>query len=133
MKTIVNHYLKIIAIIFFLLAAGCGRIQTDRPAEVTDLSVDFAVEPAAPAVGSAQLRITLTDGQGQPVDDATLNIEGNMTHAGMTPVFAQASGGDNGQYLVPFEWTMGGDWIVTVEVTLADGRVVTRQFPVVVE
>lgn len=133
MKTIVNHYLKIIAIAFVLLAAGCGRIQSGPSSEATDISVEFSVEPADPAVGPSQLRLTLTDGRGQPVDDATVNIEGNMTHAGMTPVLAQASGGENGQYLVPFEWTMGGDWIVTVEVTLADGRVVTREFPVVVE
>jgi hypothetical protein len=128
-----HHYLRIIIVTFVLLVAGCGRIQTNPPAEGPDLSVDFSVEPADPAVGPTQLRITLTDDNGQPVDDATLNIEGNMTHAGMTPVFAQTSGGEDGQYLVPFEWTMGGDWIVTVEMTLADGRVVTRQFPVVVE
>lgn len=133
MKIIVNHYLRIIAVAFVLLAAGCGRIQTTSPADGADLSVDFSVEPAEPAVGPTQLRIILTDAQGQPVDDATLNIEGNMTHAGMTPVFTQRSGGDKGQYLVPFEWTMRGDWIVTVEVTLADGRGVTRQFPVVVQ
>ena len=133
MKIKFHNYLKIIIVTFALLAAGCGRIQTNPPAEGPDFSVDFSVEPADPAVGPAQLRITLTDDNGQPVDDATLNIEGNMTHAGMTPVFAQTSGGEDGQYLVPFEWTMGGDWIVTVEVTLADSRVVTRQFPVVVE
>jgi hypothetical protein len=133
LKIIFNHYLKTIAIAFVLLVVGCGRIQTDPPADAAELLVDFSVEPTDPAVGPTQLRITLTDGNGQPVDDATLNIEGNMTHAGMTPVFAQASGGEDGQYLIPFEWTMGGDWIVTVEVTLADGRAVTRQFTVVVE
>lgn len=128
-----HHYLNLIAIAFFLLAAGCGRIQSGPSPEAADISVDFSVEPADPAVGPAQLRLTLTDGQGQPVNDATLNIEGNMTHAGMTPVLAQAAGGDNGQYLVPFEWTMGGDWIVTVTATLENGQTVSRQFPVTVE
>jgi len=32
------------------------------------------------------------------------------------------------RYAIPFEWTMGGDWVVTVDVTLADGRTASRQF-----
>jgi len=128
-----NYYSVIVIGLIVLLAAGCGRIQTDPSPESTDISVEFSVEPAEPAVGPAQLRITVTDGDGQPIDNATLDIEGNMTHAGMTPVFTQVTGGENGQYVIPFEWTMGGDWIVTVEVALEDGRTVSRQFPVVVE
>ena len=56
-----------------------------------------------------------------------------MTHAGMVPVFAQTTGGKNGRYVVPFEWTMGGDWTVTVDVSLEDGRTISREFPVTVE
>jgi hypothetical protein len=94
--------------------------------------VEFAVEPADPAVGPAQLLMTVIGPDGQPIDDATLDVEGNMTHAGMTPVFAQTSGGEDGQYVVPFEWTMGGDWLLTIEITLADSAVVSREFPVTV-
>ncbi len=130
---VTNHYFRIIGVVLALLVAGCGRIQTDQPADAADISVEFSVEPVDPIVGPAQLLITVIGPNGQPIDNATLDIEGNMTHAGMAPVFAQATGGDNGQYVVPFEWTMGGDWIVTVEVVLDDGQVVTRQFPVAVE
>jgi hypothetical protein len=133
MITLKNSCLKIIAVALVLLVVGCGRIQSDSPSEAADITVEFSPQPAEPAVGPAQLLITVTDRNGQPIEAATLDIEGNMTHAGMTPVFAQVTGGEGSQYVVPFEWTMGGDWIVTVEVTLPDGQVVTRQFPVVVE
>jgi hypothetical protein len=114
------------------LLTGCGRIQSQTQ-DSADLNIDLSVEPAQPAVGPAQLIVTVTDAAGQPIDDASLNIEGNMTHAGMVPVFAQASGGENGRYAVPFEWTMGGDWVVTVEITLQNGQIITREFPITVQ
>lgn len=102
--------------------SACGRIQP-RPADNSaGLTIDMAVEPEQPVVGGATLIVTLTDESGRPVNEASVNIEGNMTHAGMTPVFGEATAGNNGRYEIPFEWTMGGDWIVTVNITLPDGE-----------
>lgn len=133
-------YSKASSILLFLIlsiSAGvlpaCGRIQTDQSLKTSDIRLELAVEPAQPAVGPAALLVTLTDASGRPIEDASLDIEGNMTHAGMTPVLAQVSSGSGGRYQAPFEWTMGGDWIVTVKATLADGRTISRQFPVVVK
>lgn len=132
-----SRVLPLLLFLILLTAAGvlpgCGRIQTDQSLQTGDIQIGMTVEPAQPAVGSATLIITLTDASGQPIDDAHLEIEGNMTHAGMTPVMAQGSSGSNGRYQVPFEWTMGGDWIVTVKATLADGWTVSREFPVAVQ
>lgn len=92
----------------------------------------MVVEPEQPAVGPATLIFTLTDESGQPINNATLKIEGNMTHAGMTPVFGEATTGANGRYEIPFEWTMGGDWFVTANITLPSGQEISREFPVTV-
>jgi hypothetical protein len=127
-----NLTIFILIILIGGLLPACGRIQQGQ-VEAGGLNLEMAVEPEQPAVGPARLIFTLTDEAGQPVDDATLNIEGNMTHAGMVPVLAQATDGEAGRYVVPFEWTMGGDWIVTVEVSLADGREFSRQIPVSVQ
>lgn len=132
-------FLKVFPILPLLIfiAAGilpaCGRIQTDHSSRSGDIRIELAVEPAQPAVGPATLTVTLTDASGQPIENAYLEIEGNMTHAGMRPVLAQVNSGSNGRYQAPFEWTMGGDWIVTVKATLADGRTISRQFPVAVK
>ena len=131
--TLAKNYFRIIVIgLLIILVPACGRIQTGQGQD-SEVSIELTVEPAQPAVGPAQLIITITDQNGQPIDNATLEIEGNMTHAGMVPVFAQTTGGENGRYTVPFEWTMGGDWSVTVEVSLEDGRTIFREFPVTVE
>lgn len=45
-----------------------------------------------------------------------------MSHAGMRPVFAEAKETGSGRYEASLELTMGGDWIVLINLTLPDGR-----------
>jgi hypothetical protein len=46
----------------------------------------------------------------------------------MMPVLRDAVEREPGMYTVPFEWTMAGDWIVTIDGTLSDGEVFTHTF-----
>ncbi|MCB0181714.1 MAG: FixH family protein, partial [Anaerolineae bacterium] len=78
----------------------------------------------------AAVVIQLTDEAGQPLAGAKVELEGNMSHAGMTPVFSQAKEIEPGQYEAPLEFTMGGDWFILVKVTLPDGRQLERQVDV---
>ncbi len=111
------------------LLSACGRVQQAQP-QAEEITINLATKSDQLAVGPTRLAFTLTDEEGQPITKATVNIEGNMTHAGMVPVLAQAAETQPGRYEALFEWTMGGDWIVTVDVSLPDGRNFTRQFPV---
>lgn len=115
------------------VVSACGRIQQNSsPSDSDDLIVEMTLTPEDPTVGPGTLIFTVTDESGQPINEATLKIEGNMTHAGMAPVNAEVTAGENGRYEVPFEWTMGGDWFVTVNITLPDGKKISREFPVTV-
>jgi hypothetical protein len=52
-----------------------------------------------------------------------------MSHAGMQPVTVEASEDVPGRYVSDrFEFTMGGDWIITITGTLADGKELRRTF-----
>lgn len=75
-----------------------------------------------PALGAAQFNIyVLNDGQG--VSGAEVKVTGDMTHAGMVPVLADAQEVEQGLYSSQnFEFTMAGDWIVTTEVELSSGE-----------
>ena len=116
-----------------LVLAGCrGAGETYSP-EAAGVDMELSVAPNPPMVGNATLVITLTDVEGQTIDDATVRVRGDMDHAGMQPVLAEAATGDAGDYVVPFEWTMGGDWFVVVTATLPDGRTVEQQFDYSVE
>lgn len=112
-------------LLLILLLSACNGRQSQQ-SDTIDL--DMTVVPQTTTVGDTILTITLKDTAGAVIDDAELTIKGDMSHAGMQPVLANTSGGINGVYTVPFEWTMGGDWIVTIDVTLADGRYHAQQF-----
>jgi hypothetical protein len=48
----------------------------------------------------------------------------------MRPVFAEATEAGPGRYRAALEFTMAGDWVVLVHLTLPDGSRVERQFDV---
>lgn len=75
-----------------------------------------------PALGAAKLNVyILNDGNG--VSGAEVKVTGDMTHAGMVPVLADATEVEQGLYSSEgFEFTMAGDWIVTTEVELPSGE-----------
>jgi hypothetical protein len=112
-----------------LLGSGCGRESRNVSSSNTQISLTAIPYPAA--VGQSRLVIKVTDLAGQPITDAALSIKGDMTHAGMVPVLAEVQGGDvEGYYNVPFEWTMAGDWVVTVEAMLNNGTRAKKRFDI---
>ena len=66
----------------------------------------------------------------KPVPGARIELEGDMTHPGMAPVFGKAIEGAAGDYSGRLDLPMGGDWVILMHVTLADGRKVERQIDV---
>ena len=112
--------------------AACGQSAGPASASV-DIDIAVRTEPEALAVGETTLIVTLTDKSGAPVDDATVRAHGDMDHEGMESVDGEASMGVNGEYHVPFAWTMGGGWIVTVTAKLPDGSEASKAFDFFVE
>jgi hypothetical protein len=53
-----------------------------------------------------------------------------MSHAGMTPVFAEAQDTGDGSYRAMMDLSMAGDWIVIVRAALPDGRKLEHQFEI---
>ena len=124
----------LVALTALLVAlAGCGRVQKTAPTTDDGLTITMTTEPSPPIIGDGTVILTVRDAAGRPVDDAKIEAEGNMSHAGMMPSFGKAAGGQGGVYRMPIQWTMGGDWYVDVKLTLADGKIATRRFPATVK
>jgi hypothetical protein len=120
----------LLGVVLLVLLAGCGRVQQANPVTQDGYAVTLAADPAPPVVGDGAVSVSLRDAAGQPVDDAQLAIEANMSHAGMTPVMADGAAGKDGVYRASLTWTMAGDWYVDAKFTLPDGQKITRRFPV---
>jgi hypothetical protein len=114
----------ILGLLFLLFVAGCGRGDKDLP----DIGMEMAVSPEPPQLGPAAIAVTLHDAGGNPISGARLTLEGNMNHAGMVPVFADAVEVAPGRYQANIELTMGGDWFILVHADLPDGRSMERKF-----
>jgi len=124
--------LLLIAILLLGLTAcreAAGGVPLDSPDGAANVSL--ALKPAADTrlvMGPFIWDIALADGAGAPITGAAVAVRGDMNHAGMMPVEATAAEIGDGLYRADFEWTMAGDWIVTVTATLPDGRIKTQSF-----
>ena len=109
-----------------LVLVGCRPEET--PPEEVDVTLDIALEPEEPVVGEdATIAVTLMQGD-EAINDATVEVRGDMSHAGMQPVIRTIEEAEDGVYTTDFDWTMAGDWILTVSATLADDTVVSEEF-----
>ena len=113
-------------LILMLILAACRQ---EEPVASEDMNIDIAFEPAELFVtDDSTVIVTLTDSTGQAIDDATVNVRGDMSHPGMTPVLREITAGTEGVYTSDYEWTMAGDWNVEITVTLPDGTTTGETF-----
>lgn len=109
-----------LASVLTAVVPACGTpAQDDASAELT---FELTFDPDPPRVGPSRVTLELSDAAGEPVEGASLRLEGNMNHAGMVPVFADASEVEPGRYAAELEFTMGGDWIVLVDAKTPEGH-----------
>ncbi|MGD2162217.1 MAG: FixH family protein [Anaerolineales bacterium] len=121
--------LSLIILSLILLTPACTR-QSAQGDQASNLTVDLSFEPETPVMGEGIILLKIWDEQTQPIEDLSIEVKGDMTHAGMTPVFGTSSYQGDGIYRVPFKWTMAGDWILQVTAELPDGRILDRSFDV---
>lgn len=106
--------------------AGCRKGAEAQ----TDVLIAHEIAPQPPAVGRATVTLKVTDAAGRALTGAKIKIEGNMSHAGMSPVFAEAGEVAPGRYQAHLEFTMSGDWVLLMDLTLPDNRRLQRQIEV---
>ena len=120
-----------------IAAVACACALLGVACKLTEPTPDFRFEheisPSPPGVGRpTNVSLRLTDFlASKPVRGARIRLEANMTHAGMTPVFAEATETEEpGSYRATLEFTMAGDWVVLFHAALPDGRKIERQWDV---
>ncbi len=114
---------RILILVIVLALAGC------RQQQLSSADVRLEMSASDKRVGETTLLVRVSDRDGKPLSDpGALSLRGDMDHAGMTPVLAEAERALDGVFNVPFEWTMGGGWIVEARLTLPNGEVAVDTF-----
>ena len=98
--------------------------------ESLHLTFAHEVSPQPPRVGQVTITLRVTDVSEKPATGARITLEGNMSHPGMVPVFAEAREVEPGSYLATMELSMAGDWYVVAHVVLPDSRKLDHQFEI---
>jgi hypothetical protein len=109
-----------------LLIASCSRPVGPS----TFVAIEHEVSPEPARVGPATVTLKLADSAAKPISGAHIAIEADMSHAGMSPGFADAKETAPGRYQASLEFPMAGDWVILLHVTLRDGKKLERQFDV---
>ncbi len=126
-----RYILMLIGITPLVMLAGCRESQKATPtSSIRDIEIHLEAESLT--IGETTLSLSVMAGD-HPVTVDKLTIRGDMDHAGMSPVIREIEGEDDGQYTVPFEWTMAGDWYVEVNATLLDGEQFLQRFELTIE
>jgi hypothetical protein len=116
-----------IALCACLLFAQACKYTPERGIAV---DITHEISPQPPRVGPVTITFRITHGSHGPITGVRIAIEANMSHAGMTPVFAEASEIGDGNYRATMNLSMAGDWVVVAHGTLPDGQKLNYQFEV---
>lgn len=123
---LVRRYSLVALCVWLALVQGCRQ----QSGSSLNLTLAHEVLPHPPRVGEVTITLRLTDAFGNPVTGARIKLEGNMSHPGMVPVFADVKETEPGRYQSNMELSMAGDWNVMVQVTLPDERKFDRHFEI---
>ncbi len=111
------------------LLLGCGGEARTGDA---DLQVRWSIEPSPPRVGTAQVRLDVSDVDWTPRNGATVVLRGFRD--GVELVVDTARGQGAGVYLAPeFRFEVAGDWLLRARVETTDRRWVEVERAVTVE
>ncbi len=127
--------MKKFAVVVLFLAVGVGlfflkknfNIQSNNKAtDAVILSWEYS-----PKIITLETPVdfifNLKDATGNPIQKAKIDIEANMNHAGMVPLFTEATFINGSTYKTRFKLTMLGEWILFLSIKLPNGEVVKKQ------
>lgn len=116
-------------VVFIAPLTGTGCRRSRDAAE--GMKIETRIAPQPVRVGAATVTVSgIADGLGEPLAGVHVQIEGDMNHPGMPPVFADAPQVAPGVYQAKIDFNMPGDWVVLVHIRLADGRRIEQQLDV---
>lgn len=111
--------LLLITQISFLVCCDWFKRQENKKDPVP---LSWSVSPNPPKVGPIEVTLNTIEG-------ATIDVEGNMSHPGMAPLYAKAQEAKAGTYAFKMDLNMAGDWILFLKIKSRDGVVEERSIP----
>lgn len=106
-----------------LLLLGCRRQAESDPVVV----MTYQITPQPVRVGVEDISLLLKDANSKPINGTQIELEADMSHPGMAPMFVESVEIGEGRYQGKINLTMPGDWVVLVHMTLPNQLKVERE------
>ncbi|HSO10834.1 MAG TPA: FixH family protein [Anaerolineales bacterium] len=115
-------FISMFVVLAAVLAACGSSAQPAAPVEVgssSQVNIKAESSPNPAVVGDVELTLTITDGNGAPIEGATVDISADhtdMTGMGMSGLATEQG---EGRYSIHANFSMSGNWKLTVYVRKA--------------
>ena len=120
-----------ITIMAFVLSA-CGATSTPVEAPpLNSLTILTDTDPSPASVGEVEVILTIKDAQGNPVTGALVMVYADHTDMSGMNMSGQATEQGNGTYAILANFSMSGNWMLTIDVKTAS-QLETRKIPLVI-
>lgn len=109
-------FISLLVALSVLLTAcgGSAASATDDSAKPVNIKVESNPTPAV--VGDAQLVFTITDGDGNPIEGARVDVSADHTDMSGMGMSGAATDQGSGKYSINANFSMTGNWKLTVYV-----------------
>ena len=106
-----------ILVVLSVLLAGCGSTAT--PVDTTTekpVNIKIETNPNPAMMGDTEVILTITDASGNPIEGATVDVSAEHTGMSGMDMSGLATEQGSGKYAINANFSMSGDWKVTVYV-----------------
>ena len=107
-------FVGLLVVISVLLAACGGSATPDASAKPVNIQVESDPSPAV--VGDAELVFTITDASGNPFESARVDVSADHTDMSGMGMSGAATDQGSGRYSINANFSMTGNWKLTVYV-----------------
>jgi hypothetical protein len=116
-----------------MLLAACGGSSPDATTStIGGLSIAIETVPSPAMMGDVEITLTIQDGQGAPVTGADVIVSADHTDMSGMTMSGQASEIGNGVYTIRANFSMSGNWMLSVDVK-RDGQTETEEIPIIIQ
>jgi hypothetical protein len=121
-EKMMNKRWKILGIVLVLatLLAGCSSAPQQENAATDPVKITLKTNPPELAVGETELILELKDQKDQPLTGAKVDVSADHTDMSGMTMSGPATEQENGKYAITADFSMSGNWKITVYVRKDD-------------
>ncbi|PKO16621.1 MAG: hypothetical protein CVU39_07300 [Chloroflexi bacterium HGW-Chloroflexi-10] len=99
-----------------ILLVGCSGTTQTQETSSDPLKIILVTDPVTPVVGNNELILEIQDEKGQPLSGAQVEVSADHTDMSGMTMTGPASEQENGKYAIDADFSMSGNWKITVYV-----------------